>query len=106
VLNAAQVKRKLPKVNAALAARLMEETKRAKTSHAADVAADVALDGEGEVPLTKNQKAVLKRQKAAAAAASTLEDDRFKALFTDKAFTVDEESLEYQALRGGVGVGE
>ena len=78
--------RKLPKVNAKLAARLLEESKTADGQ---------AMEGEGEGGEEdgdedeeeggrgKNKK-VKKKQKAALAAAKALSDPRFAALFKDE----------------------
>ncbi|KAI5070277.1 hypothetical protein GOP47_0014620 [Adiantum capillus-veneris] len=71
------IKRKLPKVNKELAARLLE---------------DAGNDAESE----SDEESGVKRKKSKKS--SLLEDERFKAMFTDKAFEVDEESQEYKLL--------
>lgn len=67
--------RRLPRVNAALAARLMADGVTAKTS-----------DGEADV---------------SAAAPSLLEDSRFAALFKDPRYAVDMTGPEYRAIHPG-----
>ncbi|MCO5549232.1 hypothetical protein L7F22_002699 [Adiantum nelumboides] len=75
------IKRKLPKVNKELAARLL---------------ADAGDYAESE----SDKETGMKRKKSKKS--SLLEDERFKAMFTDKAFEVDEESQEYKLLHPNV----
>ncbi|MCO5576347.1 hypothetical protein L7F22_030156 [Adiantum nelumboides] len=75
------IKRKLPKVNKELAARLL---------------ADAGDYAESE----SDKETGMKRKKSKKS--NLLEDERFKAMFTDKAFEVDEESQEYRLLHPNV----
>ena len=75
------VKKKLPKVNAALVARL--EAEGAKTRSAAGSKAQIEEESDGE---------------EGAGAAGLLKDERFAAMFKDRDFEVDEDSETYRAL--------
>eukprot|EP00897_Mesotaenium_endlicherianum_P005033 jgi/Mesen1/4558/ME000232S03820 len=88
------IKRKLPKVNQALAARLLEGEDDAA---AADGDAD---EDEEEAAAAEETRGDKKRRKKNAAAAGILKDERFAAMFKDEAFNVDEGSREYQLLHG------
>lgn len=77
--------RLLPQVNASLAARMLAAQKA--DDDEPDAAAAEALPG--------------KRPKRPAG--DLLQDDRFKALFEDQAFTIDEQSEEYRALHPNAG---
>lgn len=74
------IKRRLPKVNKELAARLL-----------ADVGNNVWSDSVEDAG-----------QKTRSKKSSLLEDDRFKAIFTDEAFQVDEGSAEYKLLHPNI----
>lgn len=79
--NRITIKRKLPKVNKELAARLLSDAGNGAISES---------DEESGKKAKKSKKS------------SLLEDDRFKSMFTDKAFQVDEESQEYKLLHPNV----
>lgn len=68
-------------VNAGLAAKVMA------LQHEAEEAGEDAAAGKSTKKPTTN----------------LLADDRFKALFEDKAFTIDEQSEEYKALHPNAG---
>ncbi|XP_039118255.1 nucleolar protein 10-like isoform X2 [Dioscorea cayenensis subsp. rotundata] len=74
------IKRKLPKVNRLLAAHLLEneETKQAEQENV----------GEGTIKKKKNKGLT----------SDILRDERFKAMFEDKDFEIDEQSAEYLSL--------
>ncbi|XP_072966669.1 uncharacterized protein [Typha angustifolia] len=74
------IKRKLPKVNRILAARLLEMQE--------------AVDGEGENVDDTNKA----KKKNKGLRSDIFKDDRFTAIFANKDFEVDEESTEYLAL--------
>ncbi|KAH7387446.1 hypothetical protein KP509_16G023700 [Ceratopteris richardii] len=80
--NRITIKRKLPKVNKELAARLL---------------ADAGNSAESESEDNRNKK-----RKKKVKMPNLLEDDRFKAMFTDQAFEVDEEAEEYKLLHPNV----
>ncbi|KAJ2888392.1 Small ribosomal subunit biogenesis [Coemansia asiatica] len=91
---------KLPKVNRALAQRLLKLQKNAEPTVAVAVAAAAAAAGgdedEEEKRLGGRQR---KKAKAAAETASAvLGDDRFKAMFANPDFEVDEEEPEFKQL--------
>ncbi|KAJ1872691.1 Small ribosomal subunit biogenesis, partial [Coemansia sp. RSA 486] len=80
---------KLPKVNRALAQRLLKLQKGTAAGADADA-------GDGEKRLGGKQR---KKAKAAAdTATAVLGDDRFKAMFADAEFEVDEEETEFKQL--------
>lgn len=82
------VVRKLPKVNAAMAARIMvEEAQKKDTAFEKEISADA-----DEKPPAESKIA------SGAPAPSLLEDDRFKAMFEDPEFAIDERSEEYRIL--------
>ena len=58
--------------------------------------AEVAADGEEAAPGAK-------RRKTEQGAVNPMADDRFKAMFEDEAFTIDEESTEYKVLHPNAG---
>lgn len=76
------VPRKAPKVNAALAARLESADGDAKAARA-DRRARLTADGDDNADVSEP---------------ALLQDARFKALFEDEAFAVDERSEDYKAL--------
>ena len=78
------VKKKLPKVNARLASKLMDEA----------TAGDGEEAGEGR----GGRKGRKGRAGKEGEAKSLLEDSRFAALFSDKRFAIDEEDEEYKTL--------
>ncbi|CAI5929403.1 unnamed protein product [Closterium sp. NIES-65] len=87
------VQKKLPKVNAKLAAQLMQQS-----------GAEAAREEGGEDEEDEEEEgAGGKARKQRKAAASALADPRFASLFTDQAFQVDEDSQEYMAVHGGMG---
>ena len=81
--------RKLPKVNAELAARLEAEGKGGKGGGRGEEGEEAAAVG---APDTSKMAA------GGRGAASLLEDSRFSALFSDPAFTVDPASDEFKSL--------
>ncbi|KAJ2797283.1 Small ribosomal subunit biogenesis, partial [Coemansia helicoidea] len=86
---------KLPKVNRALAARLLQMQKgtQARAQEASD---DSASDGEGARRTGGKQR---KRAKVRAdAATAVLEDTRFKDIFANPEFEVDEDADEFKQL--------
>eukprot|EP00887_Chlorella_sp_A99_P002039 scaffold18.g2039.t1 len=72
--------KKLPKVNAQMAARILAEQ------------AGIELEGGSAADKKRKRKA------GEAGGATLLEDDRFKAMFEDAAFAIDERSEEYRVL--------
>jgi ribosome biogenesis protein ENP2 len=82
----------LDQVNRQVAARLMAQQELQQQAAEAE-AADV--DG-----------APAKKRKAAAEMANPLADERFKAMFVDEAFAIDENSDEYRLLHPNVGAGK
>ncbi|KAJ2156206.1 Small ribosomal subunit biogenesis [Coemansia sp. RSA 552] len=82
---------KLPKVNRALAMRLMQMQK--KTEHKA---ASGSEDEEGDRRLGGKQRKKIKAQ--AETATKVLDDDRFKALFSNPEYEVDEQGDEFKQL--------
>ncbi|GJP45259.1 hypothetical protein CLOM_g4670 [Closterium sp. NIES-68] len=85
------MQKKLPKVNAKLAAQLMQQSGGAQEEEEEDEEVEEEEEGAGG-----------KARKQRKAAASALADPRFASLFTDQAFQVDEDSHEYMALHGGM----
>lgn len=83
--------KKLPKVNAAMAARLMAHEQDAKLLSKTSIA-----DDEQEID-NVNKSSISK-----GSLPSLLEDNRFKALFEDPAFAIDERSEEYRLLHPNV----
>ncbi|GFP81275.1 nucleolar protein 10 [Phtheirospermum japonicum] len=82
------IKRKLPKVNRTLAAKILEEEdEQNEKKAAADVAADIAATDAKKT--TKKKKGLT---------SDVLKDERFKDMFIDEDFEVDEFSQEYRAL--------
>lgn len=75
------VRRKLPKVNRTLAARLLESEEAENEKRDAD---------DGETKKTSKKKKTLSMQ--------DLQDDRFKAIFTNQDFEIKDTSPEYLAL--------
>ena len=82
-----QVVRKLPKVNAKLAARLLEDSKAADGQAVEEEEGDDDDDEDEEEGGRRRDKKVKKKQKAAAVAAKALSDPRFAALFKDEVRT-------------------
>lgn len=80
------LKRKLPKANRALAARLLEEEEEQ----------DDKKDVDADAQKTSAAKKASKKRKGLTT--EVLEDERFKPMFNDKDFEVDEFSQEYLAL--------
>ena len=90
------------KVNKGLAERIKEreeKEERAKARKAAKRAQKLGLEEEAEVD-SSDEEAVEERTEptAKSATASVLTDNRFKTLFTDPEFQVDEDSLEFAML--------
>ncbi|KAL0404824.1 UNVERIFIED_CONTAM: Nucleolar protein 10 [Sesamum radiatum] len=81
------IKRKLPKVNRALAARLLEEEEELNENKGAD---------DADVQKTSDAKKTSKKKKGLTS--EVLKDERFTAMFENKDFEVDEFSNEYMAL--------
>ncbi|KAI3460683.1 hypothetical protein Pfo_017346 [Paulownia fortunei] len=81
------IKRKLPKVNRTLAARLLEEEEEQNDKKVADGA---------DTQKTSDAKKTSKKKKGLTS--EVLTDERFTAMFEDKDFEVDEFSQEYLAL--------
>ncbi|KAJ0865366.1 putative transcription factor WD40-like family [Helianthus annuus] len=75
------IKKKLPKVNRSLAKRLLEDEELEATKKETDVV---------------DTKKPIKKKKGLTS--DVLQDDRFKSLFNDEDFEVDENSVEYRAL--------
>ncbi|KAL9996885.1 putative transcription factor WD40-like family [Helianthus debilis subsp. tardiflorus] len=75
------IKKKLPKVNRSLAKRLLEDEELEATKKETDVV-DTKKPNKKKKGLTSD----------------VLQDDRFKSLFNDEDFEVDENSMEYRAL--------
>jgi ribosome biogenesis protein ENP2 len=107
--------KKLPKVNASMAARILVEQQQEEQAAAKEAAAAAGNGGTSSIENglfrlddtdeTNLAAAAKKRKKNAAAAAggmSLLEDDRFKVMFEDPEFAVDERSAEYKALHPNV----
>ncbi|KAJ1669091.1 Small ribosomal subunit biogenesis, partial [Coemansia sp. RSA 25] len=91
---------KLPKVNRALAQRLLQMQKAETTKKKAAAAAEEeeeAEDGEEEVKRIGGRQRK-KAQAAAVTASAVLEDNRFKDIFADPEFEVDEDVDEYKQL--------
>ncbi|KAJ2482082.1 Small ribosomal subunit biogenesis [Coemansia sp. RSA 2320] len=84
---------KLPKVNRALAQRLMQMQKSEKTK-----AAKASDDESGDEAKRLGGRQRKKAQAAAVTAAAVLEDNRFKDIFADPEFEVDEGMDEYKQL--------
>lgn len=84
-----------PQVNREVAARLMAQQQLAGggDDETAAAAAETA---------SKMRKAAAAAEAAAAAASTLLSDDRFKALFEDTDFAIDEHSTEYKLLHPNV----
>lgn len=80
------LKRKLPKSNRALAARLLEEEEEQ----------DDKKDVDADAQRTSAAKKASKKKKGLTT--EVLEDERFKPMFNDKDFEIDEFSQEYLAL--------
>ncbi|KAK9846298.1 hypothetical protein WJX81_001159 [Elliptochloris bilobata] len=89
------VVKKLPKVNAQLAAKLLAAREGARGEPVEAAAA--ASSDEEEADEGGDSGRVRKRRRAAASSA-LLEDERFGAMFTDRAFAIDERSEEYKLL--------
>ncbi|KAL6760351.1 WD40-repeat-containing domain protein [Haematococcus lacustris] len=79
--------KKLPKVNTRVAAKLVAQDEEARAAAAGDTAAQAALKKKG-----------LLAPDGSASLANPLADDRFKAMFEDTDFAVDEGAEEYKAL--------
>eukprot|EP00958_Prasinococcus_capsulatus_P002990 scaffold266_cov391-Prasinococcus_capsulatus_cf.AAC.42 len=82
-------RKKVPKVNKELAARLVSEAGLATNDDEADE------DSDGELPGGKRKRS---KKSTKEAAQELLQDDRFKPLFSDPRFQVDVEDPEYKAL--------
>ena len=82
-----------PQVNAQLAAKLLAAREGARGEPAADAAAPEE-GGEG---------GRARKRRRAAASSALLEDERFGAMFTDRAFAIDEASEEYRLLHPNAG---
>ncbi|KAJ2091107.1 Small ribosomal subunit biogenesis [Coemansia sp. RSA 986] len=96
---------KLPKVNRALAQRLLQmqriDKAQQKQKKAIETANAAESEGEEEEEEVKQLGGGRQRKKAAAAAAmatAVLEDSRFKDVFTNPEFEVDEEADEFKQL--------
>jgi len=110
--------KKLPKVNATMAARILVEQQQEEQAAAKEAAIAVAagnhanggsiegdlfqLNDNNETNLTAAAAKKRKKNAAAAGGMSLLEDDRFKVMFEDPEFAVDERSAEYKALHPNV----
>ncbi|KAL2226031.1 nucleolar protein 10 [Sesamum indicum] len=81
------IKRKLPRVNRALAARLLEEEEELNENKGTD---------DADVQKTSDAKKTSKKKKGLTS--EVLKDERFTAMFENKDFEVDEFSNEYLAL--------
>ena len=81
------MKRRLPKVNAALAARLTEVEDHRGGGDDDEAAPAAAADDDGDAPAP-----------GASAQPSLLKDRRFAAMFTDTEFAIDEANPEYLQL--------
>ena len=106
------VRKKLPKVNADLASRLREQAAGRGSARAAPQNDDIDSDDDQECEeeeeeeegvrrkdMTPAERKRLKRERARATEAEAiLGDDRFKAMFQDERFQVDQESAEYRIL--------
>ena len=91
-----------PQVNAQLAAKLLAAREGARGEPALDAAAPAASSDEGEEDEGGEGGRARKRRRAAASSA-LLEDERFGAMFTDRAFAIDEASEEYRLLHPNAG---
>lgn len=91
-----------PQVNAQLAAKLLAAREGARGEPAADAAVPAASSDDGEEEEGGEGGRARKRQRAAASSA-LLEDERFGAMFTDRAFAIDEKSEEYRLLHPNAG---
>ncbi|KAL1534145.1 nucleolar protein 10-like [Salvia divinorum] len=85
--NRITIKRKLPKVNRTLAARLLEAEEEQNDEKVADVAETQENTGAKKGPKRKRGLTT-----------EVLKDERFTSMFEDKDFEVDEFSKEYLAL--------
>ncbi|KAH6789030.1 embryo sac development arrest 7 [Perilla frutescens var. frutescens] len=93
--NRITIKRKLPKVNRTLAARLFEEEEEQNDKKdGADAGADA--DADADAQKTPGAKKAAKKKKGLTT--EVLKDERFTAMFLDKDYEVDEFSKEYMAL--------
>lgn len=81
--------KRLPKVNAAVAARILAEQQEQQEEE---------VGGQGEIAVLVPKS----KSKSKAPLPSLLEDDRFKAMFMDPAFAIDERSDEYRVLHPNV----
>eukprot|EP00197_Chlamydomonas_leiostraca_P004092 CAMPEP_0202871522 /NCGR_PEP_ID=MMETSP1391-20130828/18922_1 /ASSEMBLY_ACC=CAM_ASM_000867 /TAXON_ID=1034604 /ORGANISM="Chlamydomonas leiostraca, Strain SAG 11-49" /LENGTH=663 /DNA_ID=CAMNT_0049552351 /DNA_START=89 /DNA_END=2076 /DNA_ORIENTATION=- len=84
--------KKLPKVNTKVAARLTAQQAEVEAAAAGDAAARAALKKKG-----------LLAPDGQPVAPNAMADDRFKAMFEDADFVVDEEADEYKALHPNAG---
>jgi ribosome biogenesis protein ENP2 len=101
--------KKLPKVNATMAARILVEQHQEEQAQALAAAKDT---GDTKLPGLEDDTGInttglltaaeRKRKKNAAAGMSLLEDDRFKVMFEDPEFAIDERSADYKALHPNV----
>eukprot|EP00200_Dunaliella_tertiolecta_P014606 CAMPEP_0202392444 /NCGR_PEP_ID=MMETSP1127-20130417/92376_1 /ASSEMBLY_ACC=CAM_ASM_000462 /TAXON_ID=3047 /ORGANISM="Dunaliella tertiolecta, Strain CCMP1320" /LENGTH=682 /DNA_ID=CAMNT_0048994951 /DNA_START=66 /DNA_END=2111 /DNA_ORIENTATION=- len=85
--------KKLPKVNARMAAKLMAQEAEAAAAAAGDPAAIAALKKKGALP----------QNGEAAPVPNIMADKRFGAMFEDADFVVDENAEEYRALHPNAG---
>ncbi|TPX34909.1 hypothetical protein SmJEL517_g02622 [Synchytrium microbalum] len=76
--------KKLPKVNKELAKQLLADTKAATSTSNSDV----TMNGRAKKKAAKNNEV----------SATPLSDDRFKAMFEDEDYEVDQTALEYKLL--------
>ena len=98
------IRKKPTKVNVELASKLQDQASKFVANE--NVTEDNKNDTNNK-DLTSTERKRMKKERSLATQANTiLQDERFKAMFEDEDFQIDEKSVEYKILHPNAGKGE